>query len=151
MESVQIITGPIRGVQRRGGAQQAWGCGWGDRFGVFGLLFFFGYIPCTFSHTVTACTCAENPRRGTRCVRFRLDRLIGKPGQPPLRSSPLGSAQRNAQRDGHTHRDPLLLLTPQRAASAAPLLRRVGCQTRLAVRVDFDPAIIIRSLSQSLI
>lgn len=40
MESVQIITGPIRGVQRRGGSQQAWGCGWGDRFGGFGLLFF---------------------------------------------------------------------------------------------------------------
>lgn len=47
------------------------GCGWSDQF------FFLSLHTLHLVHTVTARRCAENPRRQTRCVRFRLDRLIG--------------------------------------------------------------------------
>lgn len=153
-----IISGPICEVEHRGGAQSPWavaGCGGGDsRF--FYFFFAAAYIPCTSLTPSQACRCAEKSQTwNSLCAILPLIGLqtsLVAPSAPLLSSPPLGftEAHRNAQRDGHTHRDPLLLLISQRAA-AALLLRRLGRQTRLAVRFDSDPAIIVRSLSQSLI
>lgn len=120
--------------------------GWG---GPFFTYYFFFLHTSHLVRTVTACTCAETPRSGTRCALFRPDRLRGQPGRPPpppLLAARLGltDAHRNAE-TGRTHRDPLLLLTPRRAA-APLLLRRVGRQIRPAARFDFDPVIVAGSI-----
>lgn len=80
------------------------------------------------AHTVTACTCAENPRLQTGCVRLRVDRLTGQPGRP-------SAAQRSQKRrDRNTHRDPLPLFKPHDQSELLLLFSSSGSNVRFAWR-----------------
>lgn len=115
-------------LHHRGSAQPAWAVA-DRRFGIHTLYL---VTPCTWTEK-------KNPRRETRCAVWSAYRLAWS----PLRSSPLGLTETDT-RTGI----PLLLLMPPR--SAAPLLLRLSRMSdRLSTRFDFDPAIIIRSLSRS--
>lgn len=101
-----MISGHIREVEHRGGAQSPWavaGCG-----GGFFLSFFFfaAYIPCTSLTPSQACRCAEKSQTwNSLCAILPLIGLqtsLVAPSAPLLSSPPLGSA---SQRLTETHRE----------------------------------------------